>query len=213
MKTVALFVTALAGTAVAASAGQPVATYTLSDINANYSTVSGMFTASTGSQSSGDFTRPAAGETASFDSGFATTTSSAYNIAIDVTGNNGTTALGTGSFTFSDVDGDLFMGTVSGNWSGNSGAIFFTGSLTNVTFDTSNGNGSFDGTSGDSASIPTGGPFVGSIVQLTFNFGGGFFTSNFTNQNTLVDAQLVPAPGAAAILGLTGLVATRRRRA
>jgi hypothetical protein len=51
----------------------------------------------------------------------------------------------------------------------------------------------------------------GALTQIVFG-AGSFFTTDFVNAATGVTAQIVPAPGALALLGLGGLVAGRRRR-
>ena len=192
----------------------PVATYTLSDLDASFTRMANTVNIASASETAGDFTRPDQVETATFNAGFADSTSASYAMSINVSNKAGGFADGAGTFTFTDVDGDFFTGSIDGTWSqGGFGAIFFTGALSNVTFDSAAGNGTFDGTSGDSASIPFGGPFDGSIVQLTFNLGGTFFDTDFASSNTLVSAQLIPTPGAMGLLGLGGIVATRRRRA
>lgn len=118
------------------------------------------------------------------------------------------TASGNGNFVATDIDGDTVTGDLSGEWTTpGAGILFFNGALTNVRMNgqTFNGNtGSWD------MNLPGGPIFEGAIVQLTFS-GSGFFDQNFTNRATGTTLQIVPAPGALALLGLGGLVAARRR--
>lgn len=118
------------------------------------------------------------------------------------------TATGVGSFIATDIDGDTVTGNLSGEWtSAGGGILFFNGALTNVQL-----NGQvFNGNSGSwDMDLPGDPPYEGAIVQLTFS-GSGFFDQNFENRATGSTLQIVPAPGALALLGLGGLVAARRR--
>jgi uncharacterized protein (TIGR03382 family) len=53
--------------------------------------------------------------------------------------------------------------------------------------------------------------FEGAIVNLVFG-ATDFFQTSFAERATGVTAQIIPAPGAMALLGLGGIVAGRRRR-
>lgn len=127
-------------------------------------------------------------------------------INTNITGSG--TATGLGNFVATDIDGDTVTGSLAGDWtSAGAGILFFNGALSNVLLNgqTFNGNsGSWD------MNLPGTPPFEGAIVQLTFS-GSGFFDQNFDNRATGTTLQIVPAPGALALLGLGGLVAARRR--
>ncbi len=55
------------------------------------------------------------------------------------------------------------------------------------------------------------GALDGAITNLTF-LAPDFFATSWSNISSQVTAQIVPAPGAVALVGLAGLVAGRRRR-
>jgi hypothetical protein len=112
---------------------------------------------------------------------------------------------GTGTFTFTDVDGDTISGTISGTWNNETFAVFFNGTLSNVTFSGS----TFDGNTG--SFLSPAGIFEGALTQLQLSPPANFFTGNYDRVPTGVTAQIIPTPGALALLGLGGLVATRRR--
>jgi MYXO-CTERM domain-containing protein len=160
-----------------------------------------------------------------------------YVMDLSVTNILGNIASGFGSFTITDFDGDTITGTISGDRTVGAGtlgwrqagiAVAFFGELTNVQFNQRPGGtdtlwngpngGSFDWTT-----LPGGPAYFGNIVQLTFNtFGGGLTPFHEFNWGSGVagssavpsglNATLIPAPGAAALLGLGGLLAARRRR-
>lgn len=162
-------------------------------------------------QSSGSTSRivPTQGN-ADFNPGFVSGSDPAdfvINIATVLTGPG--TATGNGTFTATDIDGDTVTGVLTGDWtSAGAGVLFFNGSLSNVLLNGRTFNGNTG--SGWDMNLPGTPPYDGAIVQLTFS-GSGFFDQNFSNRATGTTLQIVPAPGALALVGLGGLVATRRR--
>ncbi len=198
---------AIAACAGVASAGTvPVLTFTYSDLDGAYDGGTS-FTATSSAASAGDVTRlidPTG--TATFDTGFAD-----FGLTLSVEGNDGDSATGTGGFVITDIDGDEITGDINGSWSTVGGFIFFTGLLDNV-FITSD-DGFFDGSFNSIDANFDGQPLNGAIVQLTFNI-GGFFQDGvpFADANTETSGQILPAPGAVALLGIGGLAAIRRRR-
>jgi uncharacterized protein (TIGR03382 family) len=141
---------------------------------------------------------------AEFASGFVSAADPA-DIVISIATNTGTLA-GNGSFVVTDVDGDTITGNISGSWANLGIFLAFNGALSNVQF---NG-GTFNGNLGSFSTLFAGGPpFDGAIVQLTTASGGFGGINNSTTGGTL---QIVPSPGALALLGLGGLAAARRRR-
>lgn len=155
--------------------------------------------------------------TATFDTGYAATSVGNYVAAVSVIG-FGNSRPGVGSFTITDIDGDTITAAVNGTWTpgpGSSGIIFFNGLLSNVLF-TSNGDGigdgTYNGTSGTGFSYADlTASYTGAIVQLSTRPGVGFFQSNFSNVSTLLNANIVPAPGSVLAMGV-GFLGLRRRR-
>lgn len=146
------------------------------------------------------------------------------NFGLDV--NSNPVADGTGSFTLTDFNGDTVTGTVTGirgasnpqdGW-GILGTSFirFNGQLSNVIFHNNSGDDTFNGDSGSFSMDYFGqhGAFPGTITFLRYaaSAASNFFTAPFSGLPTGVNAQVVPTPGALALLGLGGLVAGRRRR-
>lgn len=211
-------VAAVAGAGAIANA-EVLVSMTYDDLSGSYNAGTGVFSAAAVDnaflRSSGDASRlvPGAGN-ASFNAGFVSlATQSDFQLNCTVIPTGPTTAIGTGTFTATDINGDTITGTISGSWGRPApGFIFFNGSLTNVTLN-SNSNGLFEGDSGGSwnMGLPAAAPYEGAIVQLVFG-GTTFFTSNFTNRAVGVTAQIIPVPGAMALLGLGAVVAGRRRR-
>jgi hypothetical protein len=147
--------------------------------------------------------------TASFAPGFVAGADSA-DLAIDLTSTPTSDPLvrdGSGTFTFTDVDGSTISGSIVGQWEDAGFAVFFNGALTNVVFS----GGTFDGNTG--SFLAPQGIFEGALTQLQLQQPANFFTSPYQNVPTGVTAQILPTPGAVALLGLGGLVAARRRRA
>lgn len=121
---------------------------------------------------------------------------------------------GSGNFESIDADGDKIIGDVIGTWIATPAYTFFNGSLSNVRIIRTAAEGtSFNGTAGGSwdLALPAPEPYTGAIIQLVFG-NPNFFNNSFQNRATGVTAQLVPAPGAFALIGLGVLAAGRRRR-
>jgi hypothetical protein len=212
----AVAVAALAG---AAQADTTILSFSFSDLSGGFSTASSHFNALGVNmlplQSQGDVSRvnlPGSG-TASYGAGAA---AGLLNVDLAVSAIGPTTANGAGSIVITDVDGDTFHADISGQFVNNGLAVFFNGSLTNIGW-TDNGpqDGMFNGPSGGAIPLtfaPAPPPYLGSIVQLYIG-AGNFFTSDFSGISTQVNGVVTPAPASIALLGLGGLVASRRRRA
>jgi hypothetical protein len=200
-----------------ASASFPIITYTLDGLNGAYAGNSGggVYTATANAGSQGNATRTVTpiGSTAEFNVGTLPGASAAYSLTLNVFGIGSGAAFGTGSFSFVDLNGDSITGSVSGAFSDAGGIIFFNGLLSAVALNNTSGDGTFDGTSGGSWSMNFGsvGALDGAITNLTF-LAPDFFASSWSGISSQVTAQIVPAPGAVALVGLAGLVAGRRRR-
>ncbi|MCC6285207.1 MAG: PEP-CTERM sorting domain-containing protein [Phycisphaerales bacterium] len=196
------------------AAADVIVTFGFTDLAGAYS--GGVFTTNDDADSSGDVTRLEAPITsADYNVGFSGGTA-AVTTSVSVFGILGNTASGAGSFSITDADGDVLTGTITGTWIGSGLGIFFNGDLSGVVFDGTNGDGQFfdgpDGGSFDYTTLSGIPPYEGAIVQL-FVPVAGFFTSDFNVESVQVSGEIVPAPGAIALLGLGGLLAARRRRA
>lgn len=169
----------------------------------------GQFTVTNDGDTSGDVTRiePVSGS-AHYDVGFAGG-SVIFDISVFNIGAN--TADGAGTFTITDADGDTLTGDIVGVWIRGALGTFFNGDLSNVVI--TSDDGTFDGPSGGSFDTALSGtpPYLGSIVQLFI--GPNFFTADFDVESVQVEGEVIPAPGAMALLGCGGLLAVRRRRA
>lgn len=181
-----------------------------------------------GLESEGRVSRTVATEgTASFEPGFVSGNPTAgFSITLSVNKTAPGAGTGGGTFIITDADGDTMTGTVSdGLWNLNNTGfpyIAFQGTLSNVFFnDNGAADGIFNGTDiplfSDNFAMggfPAAAPYDGALVVLSFDI-NTFFSSDFSyadNVAAQVSGDIVPAPGAMALLGLGGLVATRRRR-
>lgn len=205
---------AAAGLTAVANAGVVISTIAYDDLSGNFSVTgpgSGIFTAlavnNLQHQSAMTASRliPVQNDADFFPGFFGN--AGAADISITIITNT-ITNMGFGSFVVTDIDGDTITGDITGEWA-NVGGIFmaFNGELNNVAF-----NGmTFNGEAGSSFDMNfAGGPlFDGAIVQLTTAAGGYAGISNSTTGGLL---QILPSPGAVALLGL-GAFAARRRRA
>lgn len=198
-----------------------VATYGFTDLDGSYDSATGVFRAvatdNANYSTSGDVTTIGSPtQTAEYDFGFTTRSGFANAVfEISVTGNNGLTALGSGSFTITDDDGDTLSGLISGMWiNGGGGFVYFNGSMSGVNFsDNGATDANFDGPDGGGFSFPITqlNNEIGAIVGL-FIKPGTFFGSTFRDRPTQIDGQILPTPGSLALAGIGGLALARRRR-
>lgn len=206
---------AVAGAAAQSSAAV-ILTYGFTDLNGSFDRPSMQFSAVADDLTAGDVSRLAAPNgTADFDDGFVNRSAFA-NVVINLSVFNlvGNMAQGSGTFAITDDDGDVLEGNIDGIWIGGSLGVYFNGDLSNVSFDTTNGDGVFEGTDGGSFGtvLPGIPPYEGTFIQL-FIRSGGFFNRNFTNISTQASGEIVPTPGAIALLGIGALAGARRRKA
>ncbi|MBL8999912.1 MAG: hypothetical protein JNK25_02105 [Phycisphaerae bacterium] len=212
----------------AANAGV-ILTYTYHDLAGSYAASSadtGMFTAiavnqNGGLRSAGEVSRTDSNPgSASFEVGFpGGGTMAAFSMTCSFTRDGtfpGILGSGVGSFTATDADGDTITGDVIGTWlfDAVNNFIYLNASLANVLVsDNGNQDDEFNGSQlGDFQISGLGNaPFEGALTQITFG-AGNFFFADFQDKATGLTAQILPAPGSLALLGLGGLVAARRRR-
>ncbi len=112
-----------------------------------------------------------------------------------------TTAKGLGTFTYTDVDGDILTGTVSGTWVKAGKGGVFNGGLSDVTFDSD----TFDGATGSvSMEFSSDQPWAGTMIQVTST--GSWFASGtrYDVKGGSIDTLVTPVP-AALLIGLLGL--------
>lgn len=153
--------------------------------------------------------------TARFAPGFASGgTQADVEIEMDISNITGSSADGSGSFTITDADGDTLTGRISGQWlPGVGGFTFFNGELSNIMFNDISGNNEFAGPTGGSFSFNgLGGTYEGAMVNVFVDAASGFFSNSFSGVAVQSDGVIIPAPAGAALLGLGGLLAVRRRR-
>jgi len=207
------------GAASCAASAQSVITFAYNNLAGTYDGTAGIFSAAAvdtpGLQSIGDVTRLSApAGTADFNSGFVSAPNLAdvvFNISVTGIDQINGLAFGSGSFTLTDTDGSTLSGSINGVWiRGGLGQTFFNGDITNASF---NG-ATFDGESGSfSTNLGFLPPYEGAVTVLFLRPGAaGFFDANFSAIATQFQGELIPTPGAVALVGLGGLAALRRRR-
>ncbi|MBZ0172157.1 MAG: hypothetical protein K8E66_07245 [Phycisphaerales bacterium] len=213
----------VASIAAAASAGPSLVSYRFGTLSGQFAldgagdereSAGGLFTAeavvNNTHVSSGDITRldhrPSTGE---FNPGFAAISPFSVLFTINVTNIAGTSALGTGSLSIADADGDTLTADIAGVFSHVENFLFFNGISTNYEFSASDD--SFDGTNGAiMIDDLVGNMFAGSTSFLIHTPVG--LTQSFADATTNVDGEFVPSPaGVLAIIAGFGM-ATRRRR-
>jgi MYXO-CTERM domain-containing protein len=217
----AIAIAAVSGGISAASA-DIVVTFTYDDLAGSFTSTgagTGNFSAVAGNDSAGEVSRIDGNPgSASFGVGFVNGLDASdftLNLSVAVVIPN-LLASGVGTFTSTDADGDTITGSIAGDFIFDTvnGFIFFNGALSNV-FVNDNGalDDSFDGSQLGSFQISGLGtaPFEGALTQITFG-ASSFFTQNFENAATGLTGQILPTPGALALLGMGGLVVGRRRR-
>jgi len=216
---IALALAALAG-GIATANADVVLTLTYHDLDGSYTQSSpgvGSFSAVAGSNAAGEVSRVDSNPGgASFGVGFQAEPNPAnfqLSLSVNVILPN-LAATGAGSFTATDADGDTISADIDGTWIYDTvnSFIFFNGSLSNVVAsDNGTQDDMFNGTQFGNFQISGMGLTEGALTQIVFG-AGSFFTSNFSGAATGATAQVIPAPGALALVGLGGLVAGRRRR-
>lgn len=214
----------------ASAAADVIASFGYNDLSGAFTSTSattGMFTANASStvnlNSSGDVTRliPTTG-TAQFAPGFFP---GFGNVSVNVSVTGIDTGLllasGTGNITMTDADGDTITADIDGVWIGSTfiPQTYFNGALFNVQFnDNGAADGTFDGTSGSFSIADLTAMYEGSIAKLFLNPSSQtytFFNESFQDVDTQVIGEIteiVPTPGATALVGVAGLMVARRRR-
>lgn len=201
--------------AATAAAGDPIASFTFSDLLGSYDTNTNMYTAVAGSLTAGDVTRVAGpGGTAQYDTGFlGGSTQANYLLDLLVSGISGGTANGNGSLTITDDNGDTITADINGTFRVFGGSVAYEGILDQVLFNDDSGDGTFDGPSagGFSTSFASPPPYDGSVINLFFD-PGSFFGTGFSNELTLSSGLIIPTPASTGALTALALIAGHRRR-
>lgn len=159
---------------------------------------------------------PGAG-TAVFNPGFVSRTIADFQIDISFFNRVGNMASGNGSFIARDIVGNTLSGVLAGDWVMFGGAVFFNGAIRGAVF-TPNPLAVLPFTGESATSFGMGGPIAvqpldGSIVQIFLATPpNSNMDQDFREVSTGVAGQLIPTPASAALLGLGGLIAARRRR-
>ncbi|MGP1273763.1 MAG: PEP-CTERM sorting domain-containing protein [Phycisphaerales bacterium] len=202
----------------AAASGQ-VISFGYTDLNASYDATAGLFTAvadtSGNFSTAGDVSRiDSLSGTADFNNDFATDSGSAAAVfQISVVDLGGGLLVGSGSFTFTDDDGDTLSGDFgNGIWRQFGSFVTFDGEITTATF-TDNGqtDGEFNGTTVGTSFTFTDLQNLTGFSSVLFRRSSGF-TTDFANVSAQADGLLIPAPATVALAGLGGLIAAGRRR-
>ncbi|MGH7244507.1 MAG: hypothetical protein ACREJD_13935 [Phycisphaerales bacterium] len=158
---------------------------------------------------------PGAG-TAVFNPGFTSRTIASFDIDLSFFARVGSMASGAGSFTAKDTLGNILTGQLAGDWVMFGGAVFFNGAIRNaVLIPNPVAVLPFTGETGSwNMGVPMSlQPLDGSIVQIHLSEPvGSNMNADFREVSVGVAGQLIPTPASMALLGLGGLVATRRRR-
>ena len=115
-----------------------------------------------------------------------------------------------GRIVIRDYDGDVLSGSFEGTWSYQFGFGFFDGYISSASYNDA-GDGLFEGTSGAWATPD--GQYIGAISFLVEMPEWFSDAASIDLLNASADGMLVtPSPSSLAMLGLGGLVASRRRR-
>jgi hypothetical protein len=205
----------LAAGTITGIASADIASFTYSDLLGSYDADSGVYSAVAGDLTAGDVTRlDTRTGTAQFDTGFRTLgTLADYQLEIQISNIQGSTADGNGTLTITDDNGDTITASISGEFRTFAGAVSYNGFLTDVLFNNVSGDGTFDGTTSGSfaTDFPAQPPYEGSVVNLYLN-PGDFFGGDFDNAVTLSNGLIVPGPSVLATLGLAAMAGATRRR-
>ena len=203
--------TLAAGTAAAQST---LATFDFDDMDASYDASLMRFTATSVAQTEGEVEDFTTSQTAVFGAGFVSGPSADFTWYTDLSNITSTTADGVGSFTITDFDGDTITGDIAGTWTsintGGVGFAFLASSITNVQFDSSSGDGMFEGTSGQFANLS--GSLAGAFSAFIGPGPSQIFQKSFVGVSASAQGVILPTPAATGLLGLGGLVMLRRRR-
>ena len=117
-----------------------------------------------------------------------------------------------GRIVIRDQDNDVLSGSFEGTWSYQFGFGFFDGYISSASYNDA-GNGLFEGTDGTGGWATPDGEYIGAISFLVEMPEWFSDAANIELLNASADGMLVtPTPSSIAMLGLGGLLASRRRR-
>lgn len=215
----AIPMTVLATVSAAATADvSNVISFAFSDLNGSLSGTSFTAVADTdtnGQMTGGDVSRiDTNAGTADFSSGFSSDSAEA-DVQISLSVDNLVSGLadGSGSFSITDDDGDVFSGDlVNGLWRVRGSFVIFDADVANVSFeDNGDQDGTFDGSAGSFTISDLVSLTLDGALSLLFRQTGGL-TQDFSGTSTQADGLLLPNPGTLVLAGAGGLLVGLRRR-
>lgn len=199
-----------AASASLAQAQSDLLSFSFSDLHSSFDGTS-LLTIGDDDNTDGELTRLDTSEDAFFAGDH-----NSFDITMTVSNISATMADGVGTLTFTDIDGDVFSGDLTGDWIKVDESANFVGQIMNFMPDSTNGDGIFNGSSSGSFDMDLGvaPPFSGNIITLVFEswFTDGAGTPGaFDAPTTQAIGAIVPEPATLALLALGALVAGRRR--
>ncbi len=191
-------------------------TFGFTDLETSYDATTGIYTAQSSLDTSGDVTSWASAPplSAQFLAGQIGVGNGAHvEFRMDIGNITGSSADGTGGrLLIHDINGDNLAGSFTGTWDFIGGFGFFDGIVSFAQFNDGTGNGIFESTSvGDQFVTPDQG--LSGAISFLIQMPDWFDAGGFEGRSSQGDGMLfVPTPGSFSLLAIGGVLATRRRR-